>query len=286
VQPAASIVFLCQPSAADGLDRVVDVALERPETRSDIVVQESWIPNAEKGSGSQRPSARRRRRRERDRFRQLCYSAATRRLQGVDLFHLGRLALHDRCLVTIPNYRMHVVLGGGSGGGGHCVIVVVVRIGVVPVEEHKGSCAPAAFDERNPLCEWRLRRKRFFASCGYQTAHQVNYVSVLSDNRSVLRLAAASSITKRNSIYIGFRSTSISRGLQVETADLIQFSINCSNSNEGHHNSARPSLSQASPVAPGIGIGNGESNNNVKKTIKVNGDGKPVRYIETIEIIE
>ena len=56
------------------------------------------------------------------------------------------------------------------------------------------------------------------------------------------------------------RSTSVSRGLQVETEDLIQFSMSCSNNNPGRvGNNACLTASLASPPPAG------ESNNNFKR---------------------
>ena len=55
------------------------------------------------------------------------------------------------------------------------------------------------------------------------------------------------------------RSTSVSRGLQVETEDLIQFSMSCSNNAPGGRSSATPGGSPA---------GGGESNNNFKRDVE------------------
>ena len=57
------------------------------------------------------------------------------------------------------------------------------------------------------------------------------------------------------------RSTSVSRGLQVETEDLIQFSMSCSNNNPGKTGNNAPltgSLASPPPLAA-------ESNNNFKR---------------------
>ena len=59
------------------------------------------------------------------------------------------------------------------------------------------------------------------------------------------------------------RSTSVSRGLQVETEDLIQFSMSCSNNNPGrvgNNASQTASLASQPPAAAA-----GESNNNFKR---------------------
>ena len=59
------------------------------------------------------------------------------------------------------------------------------------------------------------------------------------------------------------RSTSVSRGLQVETEDLIQFSMSCSNNNPGRvGNNASHKTSLASPPPAAAA---GESNNNFKR---------------------
>lgn len=59
------------------------------------------------------------------------------------------------------------------------------------------------------------------------------------------------------------RSTSVSRGLQVETEDLIQFSMSCSNNNPGRvGNNASQTASLASPPPAAAA---GESNNNFKR---------------------